>query len=102
MKKLPNIHPGDILKEDFLEPLNMSAYQLAQKTDMPLPRIMDVLHKKRGITADTAMRLSCFFGNSPQFWLGLQNDYDIEEVKREKEKVFKKIIPWRFFDLAHA
>ena len=76
---LPNIHPGEILKEEFLEPLNISAYRLAKETKIPQTRVSQIIKKKRGITADTALRFATFFGNSPQFWLGLQNDYDIEE-----------------------
>lgn len=78
---LPNIHPGEILKEEFLEPLNISAYRLAKETKIPQTRVSQILKKKRGITADTALRFATFFGNSPQFWLGLQNDYDIEEQR---------------------
>ncbi len=86
-KTLPNIHPGDILEAEFLKPLNISAYRLAKETKIPQTRISQILKKQRKITADTALRLAAFFGNSPQFWLGLQNDYDIEEeqisLKRE-------------------
>jgi addiction module HigA family antidote len=78
---LPNIHPGEILKEEFLAPLNISAYRLAKETKIPQTRVSQILKKKRGITADTALRFATFFGNSPQFWLGLQNDYDIEEER---------------------
>ena len=91
MKRLNNIHPGEILKEEFLEPLNISAYKLAKETNIDQTRISGIINKKRRITADTALRLSKFFGNTPQFWLGLQTDYDIEEEKIHKEDELKKI-----------
>jgi len=79
MNKLPNIHPGEILDEEFLKPMKITAYRLAKETKLPLTRIMDIIKRRRRITADTALRLSKFFGNSAKFWLGLQNDYDLEE-----------------------
>ncbi len=82
MKKLPNIHPGEVLEEEFLKPLNISAYRLAKEAKIPQTRISEILKARRRITADTALRLAKFFGTSPQFWLGLQNDYDLEESKR--------------------
>jgi len=79
MKKLKNIHPGDVLREEFLLPLNITAYKLCKATNIPQTRISEILKGNRSITADTALRLSKYFGNSPNFWLGLQNDFDIEE-----------------------
>ena len=79
MKRLPNIHPGEILVEEFLEPMNITAYRLAKETKLPLTRIMDIIKRKRRITADTALRLSKYFGNTAKFWLRLQDDYDLEE-----------------------
>jgi addiction module HigA family antidote len=79
MKKLPNIHPGEVLLEEFLLPLNLSAYRLSRDIAIPQTRISEILKGHRRITADTALRLSKYFGNSPKFWLGLQADYDIEE-----------------------
>ena len=79
MKKLKNIHPGDVLKEEFLAPLNITAYNLCKATLIPQTRISEILRGNRSITADTALRLSKYFGNSPNFWLGLQNNFDIEE-----------------------
>jgi len=79
MKKLKNIHPGDVLKEEFLKPLGISAYRLCMDIKIPQTRISEILKGNRGITADTALRLSKYFGNSPNFWLGLQNDFDIEQ-----------------------
>jgi addiction module HigA family antidote len=80
MNKLPNIHPGEVLEEEFLIPLHLSAYRLAKETKMPQTRISEILKRKRGISADTALRLAKFLGTTPQFWLGLQNDYDLEEI----------------------
>jgi addiction module HigA family antidote len=79
MKKLANIHPGEILKEEFLKPLEISAYKLAKELSIPQTRISAIIKGKRRITADTALRLSHYFGNSAKFWLGLQDDYDLEE-----------------------
>ena len=79
MDKLPNIHPGEILKEEFLKPFGITAYKLAKEINIPQTRISQIIRGNRRITADTALRLSAFFGNSPQFWLGLQDDFDVEE-----------------------
>jgi antitoxin HigA-1 len=81
MKKLPNIHPGEILLEEFLKPFNITAYRLAKELSLPQTRISEIINGRRRITADTALRLSQYFGTSPKFWLGLQDDYDIEEEK---------------------
>lgn len=86
MKKLNNIHPGEVLQEEFLLPLNISAYRLAKDIAIPQTRLSQILKGNRRITADTALRLSQYFGNTAKFWLGLQDDYDIEEQKRLKEK----------------
>jgi antitoxin HigA-1 len=91
MKRIANIHPGEILQEEFLEPLNITAYRLAKETGVPQTRISQIILKKRGITADTAIRFSKFFGTTPQFWLGLQNDYDLEEELLKKNKEFNSI-----------
>jgi len=79
MEKLSNVHPGEVLNEEFLKPLGISAYRLSKETFMPQTRVSEILKGKRRITADTALRLSRFFGNSAKFWLGLQDDYDLEE-----------------------
>ncbi len=91
MKKLKNIHPGEILLEEFLLPLNISAYRLSKDIGIPQTRISEILKLNRRITADTALRLSIYFGNSPKFWLGLQDDYDIEEEQSAKVNEFKSI-----------
>lgn len=95
MGKLKNIHPGEILSEEFLLPLNISAYRLAKDIDIPQTRISEILKGNRRITADTALRLSKYFGNSAKFWLGLQDDFDIEEellLKRTSLKAIKTIV----------
>lgn len=91
MEKLDNIHPGEVLLEEFLKPLEISAYRLSKDLEIPQTRISQIIKGKRRITADTALRLSSYFGNSAKFWLGLQEDYDIEEEKRKNEEIFKKI-----------
>jgi addiction module HigA family antidote len=91
MRKLKNVHPGEVLLEEFLIPLEISAYQLSKDIGIPQTRISKILKSNRRITADTALRLSIYFGNSPKFWLGLQDDFDIEEEQTAKEKEFKSI-----------
>jgi antitoxin HigA-1 len=91
MEKLKNIHPGEILKEEFLESLEISAYRLSKETFIPQTRISEILKGNRRITADTALRLSKFFGTTAKFWLGLQDDYDIEEENNSKRSVFESI-----------
>ncbi len=83
MERLPNIHPGVILKEEFLDPFGVSAYKLSREIKISQTRISQIIKGKRRITADTALRLSEFFGNSPQFWMGIQDDYDLEEEKKK-------------------
>jgi antitoxin HigA-1 len=91
MAKLKNIHPGEILSEEFLIPLNISAYKLAKDTGLPQTRISEVVKGNRRITADTALRFSKYFGNSAKFWLGLQDDFDLEEAKYAKGAFFNTI-----------
>ena len=100
MKRLKNIHPGQILQEEFLTPLNITAYRLAKETGIPQTRISQILQYKRSVSADTAIRFSKFFGTSPQFWLGLQNDFDLEEEMFKKKKEFSEIHNYK--DLAIA
>lgn len=91
MKTLANIHPGEILREEFLSPLGISAYRLSRELFIPQSRISEILKGRRRVTADTALRLSAFFGNSAKFWLSLQADYDVEEEIRTKQEEFNKI-----------
>ncbi|NVK65791.1 MAG: HigA family addiction module antidote protein [Flavobacteriales bacterium] len=93
MERLENIHPGEILKEEFLLPLGISAYRLAKDTFLPQTRISEILKGKRRVTADTALRFSKFFGTSAKFWLGLQDDYDLEEERLQKSKELNNIKP---------
>lgn len=95
-KKVPPVHPGEILLEDFLKPLNISQYRLAVRTCVPPRRINEIVLGKRAITADTALRLGRFFDMEPQYWLNLQSWYDLEMAK---DAVFletlDEIIPWK-------
>ncbi len=91
MEKLKNIHPGEILREEFLVPLDISAYRLSKETFISQTRISEIIKGKRSVTADTALRFSKFFGNSAKFWMGLQDDYDLEEEKDRKRKELAEI-----------
>ncbi len=91
MKKLANIHPGEILLEEFLRPLEISAYRLSKDTAIPQTRISQIIKGKRRITADTALRLASYLGTSAKFWLGLQDDYDIEEERESKKEILIRI-----------
>jgi addiction module HigA family antidote len=93
VSKLKNIHPGEILYEEFLEPMGISAYRLSKETFIPQTRISEIIKGKRRITADTALRLSKYFGVSAKFWLGLQDDYDIEEEQLRKKSELDSIKP---------
>ena len=84
MENLDNIHPGEILMYEFLKPLEISAYRLSKDLNIPQTRISEIIKGNRRVTADTALRLSKYFGNSPKFWLGLQDDYDIESSRNDK------------------
>ncbi|MFP4023689.1 MAG: HigA family addiction module antitoxin [Thiohalospira sp.] len=91
MDRLKNIHPGEILLEEFLHPLEITAYRLSKDTDIPQTRISQIIKGKRKITADTALRLASYFGTTAKFWLGLQDDYDIEKEKEKKKDILIKI-----------
>lgn len=84
MEKLANVHPGEVLKEEFLVPFEISAYKLSKDLNIPQTRISEIIKGKRRVAADTALRLSHYFGNSAKFWLGLQDDYDLEEESQLK------------------
>jgi antitoxin HigA-1 len=86
MEMLPNIHPGEVLQEEFLIPLQITPYRLAKETNIPQTRVSEIIKGNRRITADTALRLSQFFGNSAKFWLGLQDDFDIENELKDKQE----------------
>lgn len=91
MERLPNIHPGEILNEEFLLPMSITPYRLAKDTGIPQTRVSQIIKGHRRITADTAIRLSRFFGNSVKFWLGIQDDYDIRTTLDEKKEEFENI-----------
>ena len=91
MNRIKNIHPGEVLKEEFLLPLQLSVYRLSQDIGIPQSRLSAIVHGKRRITADTAIRFSRYFGNSAKFWLGLQDDYDIEEEENHSRNSFANI-----------
>ena len=89
--KLKNIHPGDILNQEFLKPMEITAYKLAKEILVPQTRISEIVRGTRSISADTALRLSLYFGNSAKFWMGLQNDYDLEALQKDSKNELKKI-----------
>ena len=91
MKKLPNIHPGTVLNEEFLVPMGITAYRLAKDIGIPQTRVSQIIKGERRVTADTALRLSKYFGNSAKFWLGLQDDFDLEEELKGKGKELAEI-----------
>ena len=90
-KKIKNIHPGEILLEEFLLPLEITAYKLSKDVGIPQTRVSEIIKGNRRITADTALRFSKYFGNSAKFWLGLQDDFDIEEEKNNKQNLLDAI-----------
>ncbi|MBT3276213.1 MAG: HigA family addiction module antidote protein [Spirochaetales bacterium] len=91
MNQIPNITPGEILREDFLLPMDISAYKLAKDTNMPATRISEILKGRRRITANTALRLSAYFDNSPDFWLGIQDECDLRKERKKIERELSKI-----------
>jgi antitoxin HigA-1 len=93
-RRLEPIHPGEILEEDFMRPLRLSANALAKRIDVPVTRISEMVRGRRGVTADTALRLARFFGTSPELWLGLQVEYDLRVARREiGDSVESQIVP---------
>ncbi len=95
MNKLKNIHPGEVLDEEFLKPMEITAYKLSLAIGVPQTRTSQIIKGRRRITADTALRLAKYFGTSPGFWLGLQNDYDIEEEKSNIKSELEQIQSFR-------
>ena len=93
MGKLSNIHPGEVLLFEFLNPLGVSAYRLSRDLNIPQTRISQIIKGKRRVTADTALRLGTYFGTSARFWLGLQVDYDIEEERQSMKAELSGIKP---------
>lgn len=95
MARLANVHPGEVLKEEFLVPMGISQYRLAKEIGVTESRISAICQGKRAVGADTAARLARFFGTTAAFWLGLQADYDTEEVERNLSAELEKIHPWK-------
>ncbi len=94
-KRMPPVHPGEILLENFLKPLNLSQNRLAIEISVPARRINEIVHGNRRVTADTAMRLSRYFGMTPQYWMGLQADYDLDSAQDKlEEKIKKEVRPY--------
>lgn len=93
MEELKNIHPGEILIEEFLKPLNISAYKLSKEIGIPQTRVSAVINGHRRITADTALRLARYFGTTAQFWLNLQDAYDLEKEERSRPG-YAHIVPY--------
>lgn len=93
-KKLPPIHPGEILREEFMKPLNLSQNALARALSVPPRRINEIVMEKRGITADTALRLACCLGTTAEFWTGLQADFELRKARYEAEtRIEKEVSP---------
>lgn len=94
INRMRPIHPGEILREDFLEPINMSAHALAQALRVPATRIGDIIHERRAITPDTALRLARYFGGDAQSWMNLQTAYDLKRAEADlAERLEREIIP---------
>ena len=93
MNSMRPIHPGEIIKEEYLEPLGMSANALAVALRIPAPRINDVIRQKRGISIDTALRLARYFNTTAQFWMNLQISYDLKIARQKMTKIEEEIIP---------
>ncbi len=92
-RRLEPIHPGEILEEEFMRPLGLSANALAGKIDVPVTRVSEIVRGHRGVTADTALRLARFFGTSPELWLGIQSEYDLRVARREIGDAVESIAP---------
>jgi len=92
VKRLDPIHPGEILEEEFMRPLGLSANALAKAVDVPVTRVSEIVRGRRGVTADTALRFGRFFGTSPELWLGLQAEYDLRTARRDfGEEIEKRV-----------
>src|ERR1019366_7727313 len=89
------LHPGEILREEYLKPMHITPYRLARELHVPVPRINDIVLEKRAISADTAVRLAKFFSTTEAFWLGMQADYDAHQTKKSLQKELAKISPFK-------
>ena len=94
-KRLAPVHPGEVLLEEFLQPMGLSQYRLAKEIHVPARRINEIVHGTRGVSADTALRLARFFGTSERFWMNLQTQFDLDtEYDREGERIEREIVPY--------
>jgi antitoxin HigA-1 len=93
--KMRPIHPGEVLREEFLAPLGVNAHALAMELKVPAPRINDIVRERRSVTPDTALRLARYFGTTPQFWLNLQSSYDLKLAERESGAKIEREVPTR-------
>jgi antitoxin HigA-1 len=93
-KRLRNVHPGEVLAEEFLAPMGLSQYALAKAIGVPITRIAEICAQRRAVTADTALRFARFFGTSPKFWLGIQEDFDLEEAAISSKREIAAIHPY--------
>ena len=101
-KRLPNIHPGEVLREEFMQPLGLSSYRLAKELHVTQPRVNDLVLEKRGVTADMALRLGTYFGTGPEFWMNLQQTFELEEAQRAAGASVRKIRPREDAKAVHA
>ena len=92
-RRLPNIHPGEVLREEFMQPLGLSSYRLAKELHVTQPRVNDLVLEKRGVTADMALRLGTYFGTGPEFWMNLQQTFELEVAQRTAGTSVRKIRP---------
>ena len=90
---LPPVHPGEILQDDFLRPLGLSVYRLAQELRIPRPRVNDIVRGQRRVTTDTALRLARYFGTTPEFWIRLQIRYDLDHAEPVRREIEREIEP---------
>jgi antitoxin HigA-1 len=88
-----NIHPGEILREEYMKPLGLSVYALAKELKLTRPRLNDIVVERRAITADTAIRLGKYFGTTPQFWMNMQSSYELREAENANRKIVESIAP---------
>ncbi len=93
IRRQPDVHPGEVIREEFAQPLALSSYRLAKELHVTQPRVNDVVLEKRGIAADMALRLGTYFGTGPKFWMNLQQIYELEEARRAASASFRRIPP---------
>ena len=94
MRDLPPIHPGEQLREEFMKPMSLSAYRLAKDIGVPISRIQAIIDERRTITGDTALRLARYFGTTPEFWLNMQRDYELERAEIDVgAEIMRKVRP---------